>query len=158
MSSLIDVIGIVLDVLRTFSLHKEWIGNSLLVHRQQTYTTTHTYKSVNVIWYKNRRIDCPILFSAFDKMSLLGKVALVTGASSGIGAATAIQLAKWVLWVRSFSAIAHWPITSNLPNKQLQQKIVYTCNRSGHEQTNSNCSQSVKVLMSTLLLKCHLSK
>ena len=29
---------------------------------------------------------------------------------------------------------------------------------SGYEQTNSNCSQSVKVLMSTLLPRCHLSK
>ena len=88
----------VLDVQGTFSLHKELIGNSLFVHRQQTYTTTQTYKAVNLVWYQNSRIDCRILFSAFEKMSLLGKVALVTGASSGIGAATAIQLAKWVLW------------------------------------------------------------
>ena len=94
MTSFINVMGILLDVLGTFSLHKELIGNSLFVHRQQTYTTTHTYKAVNLVLYQNSRIDCPILFSAFDKMSLLGKVALVTGASSGIGAATAIQLAK----------------------------------------------------------------
>ena len=37
----------VLDVQGTFSLHKELIGNSLFVHRQQTYTTSHTY---NLTW------------------------------------------------------------------------------------------------------------
>ena len=49
MTSLIYVMGIVLDVQGTFSLHKELIGNSLFVHRQQTYTNTKAYKAVNVI-------------------------------------------------------------------------------------------------------------
>ena len=49
MTSLIYVMGIVLDVQGTFSLHKELIGNSLFVHRQQTYTTTHMYKAVNLV-------------------------------------------------------------------------------------------------------------
>ena len=42
-------------------------------------------QSIIIFWF----------FSEFSAMSLLGKVALVTGASSGIGAATAVQLARW---------------------------------------------------------------
>ena len=51
-------------------------------------------------------------FPGFSAMSLLGKVALVTGASSGIGAATAVHLARWETSSSFFSLL--FPLCNDL--------------------------------------------